>query len=55
VQFLDGLPGPPFELSGAIQRGIDAGLGIAGIELGPTRDLTHAVDLVKENFRYLGS
>jgi glucose-1-phosphate thymidylyltransferase len=55
VQFLDGLPGPPFELSGAIQRGIDAGVHIAGIEIGPTRDLTHPVDLVKENFSYLGS
>jgi NDP-sugar pyrophosphorylase family protein len=55
VQFLAGLPGPPFELSGALQRGIDAGFHIAGIEIGPTRDLTHAVDLVKENFRYLGS
>jgi dTDP-glucose pyrophosphorylase len=55
VPYLDGLPGPPFELSGAIQRGIDAGLRVAGIEIGPTRDLTHPVDLVKENFRYLGS
>ena len=55
VQYVDGLPGPPFELAGAIQRGIDAGLHIAGIEIRPTRDLTHPVDLVKENFRYLGS
>jgi dTDP-glucose pyrophosphorylase len=55
VRFLAGLPGPPFELSGAIQRGIDAGMDIAGIEIGPTRDLTHPVDLVKENFSYLGS
>ena len=53
--FLDGLPGPPTELSGALQRGIDAGLPVAGIEIGPTRDLTHPEDLVKENFRYLGS
>jgi NDP-sugar pyrophosphorylase family protein len=55
VPFLDGLPGPPFELSGAIQRAIDAGVRIAGIEIGPTRDLTHPVDLVEENFSYLGS
>ncbi len=55
VPYLDELPGPPFELSGAIQRGIDAGLRVAGVEIGPTRDLTHPVDLVKENFRYLGS
>ena len=34
VPFLDGLPGPPFELSGALQRGIDAGLAIAGVEIG---------------------
>jgi len=55
VPYLDGLPGPPFALSGAIQRGIDAGLRVAAVEIGPTRDLTHPVDLVKENFRYLGS
>jgi NDP-sugar pyrophosphorylase family protein len=55
VPLLDGLRGPPFELSGALQRGIDAGLAIAGIEIGKTRDLTHPEDLVKENFRYLGS
>jgi NDP-sugar pyrophosphorylase family protein len=55
VRYLDGLPGPPFELSGALQRGIDAGLAIAGIEIGKTRDLTHPEDLVKENFRYLRS
>jgi UDP-N-acetylglucosamine diphosphorylase / glucose-1-phosphate thymidylyltransferase / UDP-N-acetylgalactosamine diphosphorylase / glucosamine-1-phosphate N-acetyltransferase / galactosamine-1-phosphate N-acetyltransferase len=53
VGFLDGLPGPPFQLSGAIQRAIDAGFPIVGVEIGPTRDLTHAVDLVKENFHYL--
>jgi NDP-sugar pyrophosphorylase family protein len=55
VQFLAGLPGPPFELSRALQQAIDAGLAIAGVEIGPTRDLTHPVDLVKENFSYLGS
>jgi len=55
VPFLDDLPGPPFELSDAIQRAIDAGVGIAGIEIGKTRDLTHPLDLVKENFHYLGS
>jgi NDP-sugar pyrophosphorylase family protein len=54
VQFLDGLPGPPFELAGAMQRAIDAGFPIAGIEIGKTRDLTYPADLVKENFRYLG-
>jgi dTDP-glucose pyrophosphorylase len=53
VPILDRLPGPPFELSVAIQQAIDAGLAIKGVEIGPTRDLTHAVDLVKENFHYL--
>jgi len=53
VELLAGLPGPPFELSHGLQQAIDAGLAIAGVEIGPTRDLTHAVDLVKENFHYL--
>jgi hypothetical protein len=51
--FLEGLPGPPYELSGALQRAIDAGHQIAGIEIGRTRDLTHPVDLVVQNFTYL--
>ena len=55
VHYLDGLPGPPFELSGALQRAIDDGRAIAGIEIGRTRDLTHPDDLVKENFGYLRS
>ncbi len=55
VPFLAGLPGPPTELAGALQRAIDAGLEVVGVEIGPTRDLTHAVDLVKENFVYLES
>jgi glucose-1-phosphate thymidylyltransferase len=46
---------PPYELAAAYQEGIDAGLRVAGIEIGPTRDLTYALDLVKENFSYLGS
>ena len=55
VPFLDDLPGPPYELAEAFQRGVDAGLTIAGIEIGKTRDLTYPVDLVRENFPYLGS
>jgi NDP-sugar pyrophosphorylase family protein len=51
--FLEGLPGPPYELSGALQRAIDAGHAVAGIEVGPTRDLTHPADLVVQNFTYL--
>ena len=53
VPYLDGLPGPPFELALAFQRAIDAGQPVAGIEIGPTRDLTRPVDLMGENFPYL--
>lgn len=53
VEYVEGLPGPPFELSEAYQRAIDDGRVIAGIEIGKTRDLTHPLDLVKENFPYL--
>lgn len=52
---LAGLPGPPFELSAAFQRAIDAGTQVAAVEIGPTRDLTDTTDLVRENFPYLGS
>jgi NDP-sugar pyrophosphorylase family protein len=55
VRFLDGLSGPPYELGDAYVAAIAAGLAIAGIEIGKTRDLTHAQDLVQENFEYLGS
>jgi CTP:molybdopterin cytidylyltransferase MocA len=54
IPLLDGLPGPPYELADAVQRAIAAGLPIAGIEIGKTRDLTYPVDLVQENFPYLG-
>jgi NDP-sugar pyrophosphorylase family protein len=50
---LDDLPGPPFELSLAFQRAIDDGSAVAGVEIGSTRDLTHPIDLVRENFDYL--
>jgi glucose-1-phosphate thymidylyltransferase len=53
--FLDGLPGPPFSLADAFERAIAAGLEIAAVEIGRTRDLTHPIDLVRENFPYLGS
>jgi CTP:molybdopterin cytidylyltransferase MocA len=53
VPFLDRLGGPPFELGEAVQRAIDSGLAIAGLEIGKTRDLTYPVDLVVENFPYL--
>jgi NDP-sugar pyrophosphorylase family protein len=53
VPLLDGLPGPPYELADLFRRALDAGEVIAGIEIGKTRDLTRAEDLVKENFPYL--
>jgi NDP-sugar pyrophosphorylase family protein len=55
ARFLEPLPGqPPYELSTVFQLAIDAGEEIAGIEIGPTHDLTVPLDLVRENFPYLG-
>jgi CTP:molybdopterin cytidylyltransferase MocA len=53
--FLDGLAGPPYELGVAFRRAIADGHAIVGVEIGTTRDLTYPVDLVRENFPYLGS
>jgi hypothetical protein len=53
LPFLDELTGPPFELGVAFERAIAAGLPIAGVEIGKTRDLTFPIDLVQENFSYL--
>jgi NDP-sugar pyrophosphorylase family protein len=53
--YLDGLAGPPYELAELFQRAVDDGLEIAGVEIGPTRDLTYPLDLIQENFTYLGS
>jgi glucose-1-phosphate thymidylyltransferase len=56
VHHFDPLPGkPPYELSTVFQRAVDSGAEIRGIEIGSTRDLTSALDLVKENFPYLGA
>lgn len=44
---------PPFELALAFQHAIDAGEHVAGIEIGPTRDLTAPADVLEENFPYL--
>lgn len=55
LPYLEGLGGPPYELSQAFDRAIADGVQIAGIEVGKTRDLTHPADLVRENFPYLGS
>lgn len=50
------LPGSvPYELATAFQQAIDAGERVAGIEIGPTRDLTAPTDLLLENFPYLGA
>jgi NDP-sugar pyrophosphorylase family protein len=54
VPYLEELPGPPFELAVAFQRAIDAGETVAAFELGKTRDLTDPLDLVEQNFPYLG-
>jgi hypothetical protein len=54
VPLLDGLSGPPYELADAVERAVREGLEIAAVEIGKTRDLTHPVDLVAENFPYLG-
>ena len=51
---IESLPGSaPFELAVAFQQAIDAGERVAGIEIGPTRDLTTPEDLLMENFTYL--
>ena len=47
------LGGPPFELSQAFQRLVDAGETVHGVEIGPTRDLTHPLDCLEQNFTYL--
>jgi len=52
VPFLNGLPGPPFELREAYERAMRNGLAISAIEVAPTRDLTDPEDLVVENFPY---
>jgi CTP:molybdopterin cytidylyltransferase MocA len=50
TRVFDNLPGPPYELLGAVEQ---AEVEIARIEIGNTRDLTDPLDLVKENFPYL--
>lgn len=50
---LGSLRGPPYELAEAYQRAIGAGALVTAIEIGPTRDLTRSVDLIRENFPYL--
>jgi len=50
---LEGLGGPPYELSQAFQQLVDAGETVHGVEIGPTRDLTRPLDCLEENFDYL--
>lgn len=45
---------PPYELTAAFQLAIDAGARIQAVEIEPTRDLTNPLDLVVQNFAYLG-
>jgi dTDP-glucose pyrophosphorylase len=54
VRYLEDLSGPPYELAQAYQRAIDDGLEVSATEVARTRDLTDPLDLVKENFFYLG-
>lgn len=53
VSSLDDLPGPPHELLAAFRRMGDSGLHVHTAEIGPTRNITTPVDLVRENFVYL--
>jgi GTP:adenosylcobinamide-phosphate guanylyltransferase len=55
VPFLDGLPGPPYELADAFGRALEVGLDVRGVIVPGTRDLTYPVDLIRENFPYLSS
>jgi len=50
-----GLDRPPYELENAYQAAIDAGETVMAVEIGKTRDLTDPLDLVEENFPYLGA
>jgi GTP:adenosylcobinamide-phosphate guanylyltransferase len=45
----------PFELENAFQLAVDSGAGVVTVEIGKTRDLTDPLDLVEQNFPYLGA
>jgi CTP:molybdopterin cytidylyltransferase MocA len=55
VPFLADLPGPPYELAEGFHRALEAGLEVRGVVVPGTRDLTHPVDLIRENFPYLSN
>ena len=44
---------PPWELATAFQQALEAGVAVRAVEIGPTRDLTHPLDCLKQNFPYL--
>jgi CTP:molybdopterin cytidylyltransferase MocA len=44
----------PWELQAAFQAAIDSGERIAAVEIGATRDLTEPLDVLEQNFPYLG-
>ena len=46
---------PPYEIRDAFQGAIDTGHEVTAVEIGRTRDLTDPIDLVEENFPYLGA
>jgi CTP:molybdopterin cytidylyltransferase MocA len=50
TNILDDLSGPPYELLRAVEQ---AGVEVAPIEIGRTRDLTDPLDFVRENVPYL--
>ena len=53
-RFLDPLPGKaPYELLDVFAKAIDDGAQVSAIQIGRTRDLTNAVDLVRQNVPYL--
>jgi CTP:molybdopterin cytidylyltransferase MocA len=54
ARFLDPLPGnAPYELQDVFKKAVDAGVRVSAIQVGRTRDLTSAVDLMRENFGFL--
>ena len=50
---LEDLPGPPFELAAAFRDAAGTGIDVLALDVGSTRDLTRAEDVVVENFPYL--
>ena len=55
-RYLDPLPGrAPYELQDVFAKAVDGGAEVAAIQVGRTRDLTTPVDLVRQNFLYLGA